>query len=101
MTPAKIVPSAGGCQILEHFTIIVDVVIEGIYGMAKQYYIGALGEDLTRLTDTDDAYPVVWLSNERFLFVGMGELHIQTVGEASVLLDENVYNIFDYAWVTP
>jgi hypothetical protein len=85
----------------EHFTIIVDVVIEGFYGMAKQYYIGALGEDLTRLTDTDDAYPVVWLSNERFLFVGMGELHIQTVGEASVLLDENVYNIFDYAWVTP
>jgi hypothetical protein len=77
----------------EHFTIIVDFVIEGFYGMARQYYIGALGEDLTRLTDTDDAYPVVWLSNERFLFVGMGELRIQTVGEASVLLDENVLGL--------
>lgn len=85
----------------EHFTVIYDVAIEGFYGLAKQYSIGALDEELTRLTDTEDAEPVVWLSNDRFLFVGLGELRLQTIGQASVVLDENVYNIFDYAWVRP
>jgi hypothetical protein len=82
-----------------HFTIIYEVVIEGFYGMANQYSIGALGEELVRLTDTEHAYPVVWLSNDRFLFGGLNELRIQSIGQPSVVLDENVYNIFDYAWI--
>jgi hypothetical protein len=85
----------------EHFTIIFSVTVEGFYGLANQYSIGAPGEELTPLTDTDDASGVTWLSNDRFLFVGQGELRLRTIGEASVALDENVYNVFEYAWVTP
>ncbi|NTV37969.1 MAG: hypothetical protein HGA82_02100, partial [Anaerolineales bacterium] len=85
----------------EHFTVILEVPSETGYGMGNQYQVGALGEKLHPLHDTNEAYPVVWLSNDRFLFSSLGELRMQIIGQPSVLLDENVYNIVEYAWVTP
>jgi len=85
----------------KHFTLVYDVIRAGYNYQVNEYFIGAVGEEPTRLTDTDDTSCVTWLSNNQFLFVGVGDLRLQTLGQPSSVLDGNIYNSFEYAWVMP
>jgi len=85
----------------QHFVVIFEIEVEGFYGLANQYFLGAPGKELVPLTDTVDAYPVVWVSAGRFLFASLGELRIQHIGEPSLLLDNEIYNALDYVWFIP
>jgi hypothetical protein len=85
----------------QHFVVIFEIEVEGFYGLANQYFLGAPGKELVPLTDTVDAYPVVWISAGRFLFASLGELRIQHIGEPSLLLDNEIYNALDYVWFIP
>jgi hypothetical protein len=65
-------------------------------------YLCAAGEQPIKLTDTDDAYAVVWVDAERVLFDRRGtSLHLQRVGTPSILLDANASSFFDYTFVNP
>ncbi len=65
-------------------------------------YLCAVGEQPAKLTDTDDALPVVWVDAQRVLFASRGSaLRLQRVGAPSVLLDANASSYFDYAYINP
>jgi hypothetical protein len=65
-------------------------------------YLCAVGEPPVKLTDTDDALPVVWVDAQRVLFASRGSaLHLQRVGAPSILLDANASSWFDYTYVNP
>jgi len=65
-------------------------------------YLCAVGEQPVKLTDTDDALPVVWVDAQRVLFASRGAtLHLQRVGAPSILLDANASSWFDYTYINP
>ena len=65
-------------------------------------YLCAVGERPAKLTDTDDALPVVWVDAQRVLFASRGAtLHLQRVGAPSILLDANASSWFDYTYINP
>ena len=65
-------------------------------------YLCAVGEQPVKLTDTDNALPVVWVDAQRVLFVRRGvTLHLQRVCEPSILLDANASSWFDYTYANP
>jgi hypothetical protein len=65
-------------------------------------YLCALGQEPVKLTDTDDALPVVWVDAQRVLFASRGRsLHLQRIGEPSILLDADAIAWFDWAYVQP
>jgi hypothetical protein len=61
----------------------------------------ALGEQPIKLTDTDYAYPVVWVDAGRILFVSDGSLRLKQPGEPSVVLDKVSSSNFDYTTIHP
>jgi putative hemolysin/Tol biopolymer transport system component len=65
-------------------------------------YLCAVGEQPVKLTDTDDALPVVWIDAQRVLFASHGKaLHLQRVGAPSILLDADASPWFDYTYINP
>lgn len=54
------------------------------------------GKPPVKLTDARQAYPVVWVDAERFLFVSDGSLRLQRRGGASVVLDGISGSYFDF-----
>jgi putative hemolysin len=61
-------------------------------------YLCALGEQPIKLTDADDALPIVWVDAQRVLFAERGRaLRLQSMGTPSVLLDADASSWFDYA----
>jgi hypothetical protein len=65
-------------------------------------YLCAVGEQPVKLTDTDDALPVVWVDAQRVLFASRGvTLHLLRVGAPSILLDANASSWFDTTYVNP
>jgi len=65
-------------------------------------YLCAVGEQPVKLTDTDDALPVVWVDAQRVLFASRGAtLHLQRVGAPSILLDADGSSSFDYTYINP
>jgi hypothetical protein len=63
-------------------------------------YLCADGEQPVKLTDTDDALPVVWVDAQRVLFASHGQsLHLQQVGAPSILLDADASAWFDYTHI--
>jgi hypothetical protein len=64
-------------------------------------YLCRLGEEPVLLSDTHTADPVVWITGDGFLFASWGKLRLKRIGMPSLLLDDQIYNVFDYAWFTP
>ncbi|MBN1888500.1 MAG: DUF333 domain-containing protein [Thermoflexales bacterium] len=61
-------------------------------------HLCAPGEQPVKLTDTDDALPVVWVDGQRVLFASRGKaLRLQSLGTPSILLDVDASSWFDYA----
>jgi hypothetical protein len=82
-----------------HFVVVVEEVKDG--HIMNIPYLCSLGEEPVPLTDTGAADSVVWVTADEFLFASWGELRLQRTGEASLLLDSQVYNILDYTLITP
>jgi hypothetical protein len=71
-------------------------------GRLQVPYLCAVGEQPVKLTDTDDALPVVWVDAQRVLFASRGAtLHLQRVGAPSILLDADGRSSFDYTYINP
>ena len=85
----------------QHFMIILDTETGDSFGTARRVLLGELGEEPSNLTDTNTADRVRWITDEEFLFTSGAELRLQRIGEASILLDDQVYNIFDYSLINP
>jgi hypothetical protein len=83
----------------EHFIITVDEEVGG--RVVRMPYLCLLGEEPVRLADAGSADPVVWVTGDGFLYASWGDLRLQRIGMPSLLLDEEIYNLFDYAWVVP
>jgi putative hemolysin len=65
-------------------------------------YLCADGEQPVKLTDTDDALPIVWVDAQRVLFASHGKaLHLQHMGAPSILLDADASSWFDYTHINP
>ncbi len=65
-------------------------------------YLCAVGEQPVKLTDTDNALPVVWVDAQRVLFSSRGTtLHLQRMGAPSILLDARASSWFDTTYVNP
>jgi putative hemolysin len=65
-------------------------------------YLCAVDEQPAKLTDTDDALPVVWVDAQRVLFASHGKtLHLQQMGVPSILLDGDASSWFDYTHIDP
>jgi putative hemolysin len=59
------------------------------------------GKSPAKLTDTEHAYPVVWVDAERILFISDGSLRLQRTGKPSVSLDTVSSSNFDYTILQP
>ena len=59
------------------------------------------GESPVKLTDTREAYPVVWASSERILFISDGSLRLEHPGQKSVVLDRVTGSSFDFTILQP
>jgi len=71
-------------------------------GRLRVPYLCAVGEQPVKLTDTDDALPVVWIDAQRVLFASHGKaLHLQRVGAPSILLEADASSWFDYTYINP
>ena len=64
-------------------------------------YLCSAGKSPVKLTDTEHAYPVVWLDAGRILFISNGSLRLQRPGKASVVLDNVSGSGFDYTIINP
>lgn len=83
----------------QHFYIYVEEEKEG--RLQTIPYLCSLGEAPIPLTDTEAASPVVWVTASEFLFASWGDLRLQHIGQASMELDSDIYNRFDYVLMTP
>jgi Tol biopolymer transport system component len=83
----------------QHFLLALEEESEN--GLTIQTVLGALGAEPVPLTEAGRADPVFWVTADEFLFVSRGELRLQRIGEASTLLDDQVYNILDFILLTP
>jgi hypothetical protein len=83
----------------EHFLVTVEEEQGGV--VYTRPYLCRLGDEPVLLTDTSAAHPVRWIAAGEFLFASWGELRLQRIGEASLQLDDQIYNLFDYALFTP
>jgi hypothetical protein len=54
-----------------------------------------------KLTDTKEAYPVVWVDGERILFISDGSLRLQKPGKPSIFLDSVSSASFDFTILQP
>ena len=70
-------------------------------GRLMDPWLCAAGKQPYKLTDTKNAYPVVWVDAARILFVSDGSLHLQKPGEASVALDTVSNSFFDFTIIQP
>ena len=70
-------------------------------GRLPDPYLCEVGELSIKLTDTDYAFPVVWVDAGRILFVSNGSLRLQQLSEPSVLLDNVSSSNFDYTYINP
>jgi putative hemolysin len=59
-------------------------------------HLCSAGKSPVKLTDTEHAYPVVWVDAEWILFISDGSLRLQHPGEASVALDSVSSSSFDF-----
>ncbi len=59
-------------------------------------YLCHLGGEPIPLTDTEAANPVVWVTDTEFLFSSWGDLRLQHLGKASLEIDTDIYNLFDF-----
>jgi putative hemolysin/Tol biopolymer transport system component len=64
-------------------------------------YLCAAGKNPVKLTDTQHAYPVVWVDAERFLFISDGSLRLQRRAGASISLDSVSSSNFDFTVLKP
>ena len=64
-------------------------------------YLCRMGEEPVKLTDTEAADPVIWLTETEFLFSSWGDLRLQHLGQPSIEVDTEIYNLFDYTLLTP
>jgi hypothetical protein len=64
-------------------------------------YLCRLGVEPIKLTDTEAANPVVWITDTEFLFGSWGDLRLQHLGKPSLELDTETYNSFDFTLMTP
>ena len=70
-------------------------------GRLSDPYLCAVGEQPVKLSDTDYAFPVVWVDTGRILFVSSGNLRLQRLGGPSVSLDTVSSSYFDYTFINP
>jgi hypothetical protein len=72
-------------------------------GEARQMdpHLCTAGKSPVKLTDTEHAYPVVWVDAERILFISDGSLRLQRTGKPSVVLDSVSSSSFDYTILQP
>jgi putative hemolysin len=71
-------------------------------GRMMDPWLCAAGMQPYKLTDTQYAYPVVWVDAARFLFFSAGSLRLQKPGEASIALDSVSSEIsFDFTILQP
>jgi putative hemolysin len=70
-------------------------------GRMMDPYLCKAGESPVKLTDTRDAYPVVWVGSERILFISDGSLRLQHPGQKSVVLDSVSSSSFDFTILQP
>jgi putative hemolysin len=64
-------------------------------------YLCKAGESPVKLTDTPDAYPVVWVDAQRILFVSGSSLRLQHPGQKSLVLDSVSSSYFDFTTFQP
>jgi putative hemolysin len=64
-------------------------------------YLCSAGKNPIKLTDTEHAYPLVWVDAERILFISDGSLRLQRLGKASMALDNVSSSGFDYTILQP
>jgi putative hemolysin len=70
-------------------------------GRLMDPYLCKAGKPPVKLTDTRQAYPVVWVDADRFLFISAGQLRLQRRGGPSVGLDSVSSSNFDFTVVNP
>ena len=70
-------------------------------GRMMDPHICKAGESPVKLTDTRDAYPVVWVGSERILFISDGSLRLEHPGQKSILLDRVTGSSFDFTILQP
>jgi putative hemolysin len=64
-------------------------------------YLCKAGESPVKLTDTPDAYPVVWVDAQRMLFVSGSSLRLEHPGQKSIVLDGVSGSNFDFTMLQP
>jgi hypothetical protein len=70
-------------------------------GRMMDPYLCKAGGSPVKLTDTQYAYPVVWVGAERILFISDGSLRLQHPGQKSVILDGVSGSGFDFTILQP
>jgi hypothetical protein len=83
----------------ERFLVNVEEEWDG--ALMTVTYLCQLGAEPFPLADTGTAQPIVWIDAEEFLFAAWGEIRLQSIGGTSLLLADQAYNLFDYAWLAP
>jgi putative hemolysin len=64
-------------------------------------HLCSAGKSPVKLTDTGHAYPIVWLDEQRILFISDDSLRLQRTGSPSVVLDQVSSSGFDFTILKP
>jgi putative hemolysin len=70
-------------------------------GRLMDPHLCAAGKLPIKLTDSENAYPVVWVDTERILFISNGNLRVQRRGGPSIRLDTVSSSNFDFTILKP
>ncbi len=59
------------------------------------------GGQPVKLTDSPYSYAITWVDAERFLFISAYDLHLQRIGQPSLIVDTIHNSSFDYTLINP
>ena len=70
-------------------------------GRLSDPWLCAMGAQPAKLTDTLYSYAITWVDAERLLFISADDLHLQRIGQPSLIVDTIHSSGYDYTIIHP